>query len=185
MHPSLVAAHVLGLGAENTSEEARDVGDVAVIGIRNPFHIFIGLVGRCLHHFAITIFGLAVGTSVFVAEHAVADFGLRAPLLIYRHVVVARPFRIFFHHQLLSEASTVKQRSFAILLAIEVRTEGEHVVGRVLVHRRFRTGADEQQGITRIAHENEKYTQNGYVEQSHRHLLAESEQVHNQATDKQ
>ena len=64
---------------------------------------------------------------------------------------------------------TVKQRRIAILVTTQIRTEREHIFGRVLVHRRIGSRTNHDNGIARIANHQHKHAQQGSILETSRH----------------
>ena len=74
-----------------------------------------------------------------------------------------------------AESLAVEQRCLAILFAREIAAEREYIVGPVLIHRGIGVGADKQQRVGAVAHENHQNAQCGHGEDAHRELAGAPE----------
>ena len=148
-YPVGIGLLVGGVRAVDAREEHVELGSHLVALLMPGHDVGVGLVGVLLH-----LLGVEGGA---LLSHGI---GLLARNLINRRGV---------------ERGAVEQRTVAVLLAVEVRCEGEKVVGRVLVHRRVGRGAYEQQCIGAVADENHQGGYGHKVQYSHRKLPAHEE----------
>ena len=180
LRPSLVAVDMSGVVAVDAGQQHLQVGHVGIVGIAFFLDILVGLRGVGLDGLLVCGGGVGVRRALLVAQHTVEDACLGAAVGIDVCKVLARAFGILLGDDLLGKGGAVEERTLAILLAVEVRGQGEDVVGRLLVHGRIGMGAYEQQRIRRVAHKDKEYTEDDYVEYTHRHLLAHPEEPHGQ-----
>ena len=198
-------AHILGYGAHvgvlvlgpavvalllvrgvHTGEEHLEVGSVLVLRVVLLKDILVGLAGVGLHHLGIAVGAVVDDLAVLVHE---AAEGLQNGIarLVDLDVAddVAVRTLILFPVNLLGDSLSVEQGTLAVLLAVEVGGQGEHVVGRVLVHGRVGARAYEQQGVRRISHEDDEDAEDDCVEHAHGDALAELPQPYCQSGEKQ
>ena len=117
------------------------------------------------HHVVLLI----AGEHVFVALALVfLDFArIERLAFVYHGIGALAPH---FIERARIERLAVEKRTVAVLLAVEVGTEGKHVFGRVLVHGGVGRRADENQRVARIAYEDHECAQSHQCEYAHTHL---------------
>ena len=141
-----------------------DTGHLAPRDATHPSRIEAGMLGR-IHtreEYVLLIFHLAV-----VARHIVRILLIR--ITLFRAIVDGRAigkFRsgitvgIHLAHLILRGISlAIEQRTVAILVTAQIASQGEDVLWRVLVHRRIRSRADDNNRIAGVADHEHKHTE--------------------------
>ena len=85
--------------------------------------------------------------AVFLSFYLWCGCILRMSLFLHRNTHIT--LHLQFHRCIIG--LSVEQWCIAVLLAVEVVFQREHIVGRVLIHRRVRIGANHYRRIARIA----------------------------------
>ena len=167
-----------GIVAVDARQQHRKVGDFLVVGIRDSLDILVGLRFGGLYHLVVGHLRVGIGIALLVAQIFVDQAGDRHAGLVDPHQIVHLTVILAADHiEFLGKDGAAEQRPLAILLAVKIRTEREYIVGRVLVHRRAGVGADEQQRIRRIAHEDQENGQHDNVEHPDGNLRAGEEHI--------
>ncbi len=157
--PRLVAAHMLSRGviAVYASEKHVEVRHSGVLRTLNLAYVFVGFVGRNLHLFGVYFRRIVECRTVLVAQISVENACTRTPILVDKHIVIARAGRILFFLESLGKYGPVEQRTVAILLTVEIRRKSEHIIRCVLIHGRIGRCTNQKQCIRRIADEYDKH----------------------------
>ncbi len=159
-HLALHAQPLLVLAFVPLIVDAREhhvlLGAVLVVGLAADGHIAVGVAGILLHFLGI----------------------LHAPFLHHR-LECARGGVLLIHH-LAIERAAVDEWCLAILLTAQVLGQRIGVARRVLVERRERRTANQDERITGKAHKDDHHAEHHVGEHAHGQLLAEVEQVDGQ-----
>ena len=145
--PAFIGRHVFGSAGIDAGEQHVEVAHCLVFGLLHFAYIAVGLRGIVFYDTRVAVLHVVYGVAVLVAHVAVDNAGAREAVVVHHHIVVAAALGIFFLQKCLGEHRAVEQRTVAVLLAVEVGGEGEHVVGGVLIHGSGGGCADEKQGI--------------------------------------
>ena len=137
VHPVLIVIRVRA--AVHAGEE--HVLRVGVFHASGDFHVAVLLVGRCF------LLADKLGRLAGDARFAIAVVG-------------------GVEGHLRGVGLSVEQRACAILFASQVFAQREDVLRRVLIHRRVRCGADDDERVGRIAHHDEQRTEQGGVQRA-------------------
>ena len=150
---------MLALARVHTGEEHLELIHVHVRVLVARDHVFVALVGRSLGLGSILRVALLLDGDAHVALH------------------------LQFHRRVID--LSVQQRRVAVLLAVQVIFQREHVVRRVLVHRRVGRAADDDGGVARVTDHQHRDHHGGGVQHSHRHFLALYHEDSHQGDDHQ
>ncbi len=183
--PGLVALHMALVCRVDTGKQHIKVAHGLVVWTFHFLHIFIMLRRMVFHYFGVHTLGIIESSTVFVTQITVDNPCLRTAILIHRYVIAARSGRILLLHHCLGKHRTIEERTVAILLTVEIRRKGKHVVGRILVHRRIGPGTDKKKRIRSIADEYHEYTQNDEREHPHRYFFTEAPEPYCEHTQEQ
>ena len=98
--------------------------------------------------------------TVFLALYFRSRSILRMTLFFHRNAHVSLHFQL--HRRIVCLA--VQQRTIAILLTIQIILQTEHVIRRVLIHRRIGIGTNHQHRITRVTDNNHRHHQKSCIQ---------------------
>ena len=139
--PLLVGADVAAVGAVHAGEEHAELGCVDVVAFVVDNFVAVWFVFRCFYHTG------PYRCSLFVERRTVFAFNIG------------------------HEGLPVKERTVAILFAVEIAAQGKDIFGRVLIHRRVGRRTYDDECVRGVADEDDQYRYQYHVEQSHGQLF--------------